>query len=164
MLIYVNCPPWWGGGGEFQVVGNKCIHVCTLNYIFFMPLYFFILYQYFVSWGGGGGGRPGPTLSIAHFSAEDSSRIFAALLKVLLPFCRPKFWSCVNLLSFQREIIFKNFPGSEKVRNWLLVIKVMTNVYLQNIFFDFENICELIYMRNMWSFPSRIRYCNIALG
>ena len=29
-------------------------------------------------------------------------------------------WRCVNLLSFQREWLLKNFSGTEKVRNWLV--------------------------------------------
>ena len=35
--------------------------------------------------------------------------IFTALkhLKVIRPFCKPKFWSCVDLLSFKRKWLLK---------------------------------------------------------
>ena len=41
-------------------------------------------------------------------------------LKVLRPFCRPKFCSCVNLIMSKRMII-KDFSGSEKLRNCIVV-------------------------------------------
>ena len=45
-----------------------------------------------------------------------------ASLDVLHPFCRPKFWSCVNIIISNR-MITKNFSGSEKVRNCFLALK-----------------------------------------
>ena len=50
----------------------------------------------------------------------DSILEWISPLKVLRPFCRPKFWSCVNLI-ISKRMITKNFSGSEKVRNLLLV-------------------------------------------
>ena len=53
------------------------------------------------------------------FPRSISCRMKFDTLKVIRPFCRPKFWSCVNLIISNR-MITKNFSGSEKVRNWFL--------------------------------------------
>ena len=54
---------------------------------------------------------------IAHLNQKHIVASPCKDLKALRPFCRPKFWSCVNLIISDR-MITKNFSGSEKVRNW----------------------------------------------
>ena len=51
---------------------------------------------------------------------RDTMSMVHNALNVLRPFCRPTFWSCVNLI-ISKRMFTKNFSGSEKVRNWLLV-------------------------------------------